>query len=52
MQHGLASVGETGESAQRGSANVVKYGESAQHGLTNVGESQHQQETRQNCVRE
>ncbi len=38
-QHGSASVGESGESAQHGSANVGESGESAQHGLANVGES-------------
>ena len=35
----LASVGESGESAQHGSANVGESGESAQHGMVNVGES-------------
>jgi hypothetical protein len=35
-QHGLANVGEFGESARHGSANV---GESARHGMANVGKS-------------
>ncbi len=38
-QHGSASVGESGESAQHGSVNVGESGESAQHGSANVGES-------------
>jgi hypothetical protein len=38
-QHGLANVGESGESAQHDLANVCESGESAQHGLANVGES-------------
>ncbi len=37
--HGLANVGEFGESAQHGSANVGESGESARHGMANVGES-------------
>ncbi len=39
MQHGLANVGESGESVQHGLANVGKSGKSLQHGLANVGES-------------
>ena len=35
----LASVGESGESAQHGSVNVSKSVESTQHGSANVGES-------------
>jgi hypothetical protein len=35
----LASVGESGESAQHGLANVGESGESARLGLANVGES-------------
>ncbi len=38
-QHGLANVSEFGESAQHGSANVGESGESARHGMANVGES-------------
>jgi hypothetical protein len=37
----LASVGESGESAQHGLANVGESGESAQHGSANVGASAH-----------
>jgi hypothetical protein len=51
----LASVGESGESAQHGSANVGESGESLQTGLAKVGESgksQHQNETRRRRVRE
>jgi hypothetical protein len=35
----LASVSESGESAQHCSSTVGEYGESAQHGSVNVGES-------------
>ena len=38
-QHGLANVGESGESVQHGLANDGESGESAQHGSANVGES-------------
>ncbi len=38
-QHGSASVCESGESSQHGSANIGESGESAQHGLANVGDS-------------
>ncbi len=35
----LASVRESGQSAQHGLANVGEFGESAQHGSANVGKS-------------